>query len=84
FAGHDHSLQFLHVGETAHFISGAGSKTAPAFETADTPKDAVQFYYNEHGFLACAAYKDELRVAVVDMVGNVLDQVVIDSRTVRR
>ena len=80
-AGHEHNLQFAHPYKTAHFVSGAGSEIAPAFDVPDIPKRSVQFYYKENGFLACIAYKSELRVAVVDMSGAVLDSVTVDSRT---
>jgi hypothetical protein len=80
FSGHDHSLQFIKTKETAHFVSGAGSKVAPGVPTADTPESSVQFYYMEHGFMACTVYDNQLRVAVVDMEGNVLDTAVVKAR----
>jgi hypothetical protein len=81
-AGHDHSLQFIQLKQSsvAHFVSGGGSKVSPSGETPDTPESAIQFYYVKNGFMACAAYDDELRLAVVDMEGQVLDSTTIKAR----
>jgi len=81
FAGHDHNMQMIKPGKTAHFVSGAGSKLAPAAQnTPDTPESAVRFYYLENGFLACTVFLDEMRVAVVNMEGKVLDKVIVKKR----
>jgi tartrate-resistant acid phosphatase type 5 len=79
-AGHEHNLQLAQVNEVAHFISGAGSKIAPAYEAPDTPRGSTTFYYSEHGFLACSIFKDQLIVAAVDMSGNVLESVQVPAR----
>jgi len=82
FSGHDHNLQMVQLKDaaTAHFVSGAGSKISPGFSQPDTPSQAVQYYYMKHGFLACTIYESELRVAVVDMGGKMLNNVVVKAR----
>ena len=82
-AGHEHNLQFVQPDETAYLISGAGSSVAPAIESSDTPKGSVQYFYQEHGFIALSAYRDELRVAFVDMTGSVLVDFVLDNRPIK-
>jgi len=81
FAGHDHNMQMAKPAKTAYFVSGAGSKLAPAAQnTPDTPESAVRFYYLENGFMACTVFLDEMRVAVVNMEGKVLDKVIVKKR----
>jgi len=83
FSGHDHNMQMVAPDETVHFVSGAGSKVTPGYATADTPSSAVQFYYVEQGFLACTIYNGELRVAVIDSQGNLIDNVIVKNRSSR-
>ena len=67
FAGHDHDLEHLKVGDVDLIVSGAGSEFRPVKEPATSP-----FSRAVSGFALASLQADAMRVRFIDNVGNEL------------
>jgi tartrate-resistant acid phosphatase type 5 len=74
FAGHDHDLEHLKVGDLDLIVSGAGSEHRPVKEPATSP-----FSTATSGFALASLGTTEMQVRFIDNAGNMLY-----STTVRR
>lgn len=67
FAGHDHDLEHLRVGDLDLIVSGAGSEHRPVKTPATSP-----FSQAVSGFALASVRPDEMQVRFIDNVGNLL------------
>jgi acid phosphatase len=65
FAGHDHDLEHLKVGDLDLIVSGAGSEHRPVSPFASTP-----FHRSASGFTIASMSSHEMHVRFIDNVGN--------------
>lgn len=67
FAGHDHDLEHLKVGDLDLIVSGAGSEHRPVKEPSTSP-----FSQATSGFTLASVSREEMQVRFIDNFGNLL------------